>query len=181
MKKQINTRNLCLSAMFLALAIVLPFITGQIPKFGAMLCPMHIPILLCGFVCSGGWGLVTGFSAVLLRSMIFGMPVFFPTAVSMSFELAAYGFVSGTLYKRLGKSKLAIYASLISSMIIGRIVWGIVQFICMGLDSTKFGFGAFITVGVVNSLAGIIIQLILVPVLVMAFEKTGLLKRGEND
>ena len=43
-------RQLVLAALFLALAFVLPLLTGQVPKVGNMLCPMHFPVLLCGFV-----------------------------------------------------------------------------------------------------------------------------------
>ena len=86
-----NIQKLTYSALYLAIALVLPFLTGQIPQIGSMLCPMHIPALLCGFVCGWGWGLAVGFIAPLLRSVLFGMPDMFPTAVSMAFELAVYG------------------------------------------------------------------------------------------
>ena len=92
MKNQTNLRNLCLSAMFLALAFVLPFLTGQIPEIGNMLCPMHIPVLLCGFVCGSPWGFAVGLIAPILRSVTIGAPTLFPRAVAMAFELAAYGF-----------------------------------------------------------------------------------------
>ena len=72
MKRDI--RKLTYSAVFLALALVLPFLTGQIPQIGSMLSPMHLPVMLCGFVCGGPWGLVVGFVAPLLRSLLFGMP-----------------------------------------------------------------------------------------------------------
>lgn len=94
MKNRNEIKKLTLSAMFLALAYVMPFLTGQIPQIGSMLCPMHIPVLLCGFFCGGPWGLVVGFMAPLLRSFVLGMPPLFPTAFCMSFELAAYGYVS---------------------------------------------------------------------------------------
>lgn len=51
MKKQKNTFNLALAAMFLALAYVMPVLTGQVPQIGAMLCPMHVPVILCGYIC----------------------------------------------------------------------------------------------------------------------------------
>ena len=41
--------RLVYASLFLALALVLPFLTGQIPQIGAMLTPMHFPVLLCGF------------------------------------------------------------------------------------------------------------------------------------
>ena len=98
MKKSNNIKSLVISAMFLALAFVMPFLTGQIPQIGSMLCPMHIPVILCGYICGAPWGLAVGIIAPLLRSAIMGMPVMFPAAISMAFELAVYGFMSGLLY-----------------------------------------------------------------------------------
>ncbi|MBE6629112.1 MAG: ECF transporter S component, partial [Ruminococcaceae bacterium] len=76
-----KTLKMVLAALFLAMAYVLPFLTGQIPEIGAMLCPMHIPVLLCGFLCGWPWGLAVGFVAPLLRSLTLGMPPLFPTAL----------------------------------------------------------------------------------------------------
>lgn len=171
MKKLSNTRTLTLAAMFLALAFVLPFLTGQIPQIGSMLCPMHIPVLLCGFICGWPWGLVVGFLAPLLRSVTLGMPPLFPTAFCMAFELAAYGAASGLLHKFFHKNKWNIYISLIIAMIAGRLVWGSVMFICMSLTGGSFGFSAFLAGAVTNALPGIILQLILIPILVMVLEK----------
>ena len=89
-------RSIVLAALFLALAFVLPMVTGHVPQVGNMLCPMHFPILLCGFVLGGPWGLAVGFAAPLLRSVLFGMPPLYPIALSMAFELAAYGAVSSS-------------------------------------------------------------------------------------
>ncbi len=177
MKKQNQLINLALAAMFLALAFVLPFLTGQIQQIGNMLCPMHIPVILCGFVCGGPWGLAVGFTAPILRSLTLGMPQLYPAAFAMSFELAVYGLMSGVLYRVFPKKKGYIYCSLIISMIIGRLVWGAVQFACMGLDASKFGFAAFWAGAVANAVPGIILQLVLIPVVVMLLEKTKLLNK----
>ena len=171
MKKRNDIVKLTLSAMFLALAFALPFLTGQIQQIGAMLCPMHIPVLLCGFFCGAPWGLVVGILAPLLRSVILGMPPMFPKAFCMAFELAAYGFMAGWLYNRLPKKKSNVYVSLLIAMTIGRVVWGIVMFICMGLDASKFGLAAFVAGAFTNALPGMILQLILIPVLVILLEK----------
>ncbi len=171
MKKENATLNIALSAMFLSLAFVMPFLTGQIPDIGSMLCPMHIPVILCGFICGAPWGLVVGITAPLLRSLILGMPPFFPTAFSMAFELAAYGFLAGLLYRVLPKKKRNIYVALVLSMIAGRLIWGVVQFFCMGLDTTRFGLSAFWAGAVANALPGIAIQLILVPIIIVILEK----------
>lgn len=177
MKKQNNLVNLALAAMFLALAYVLPFLTGQVPQIGSMLCPMHIPVIICGFVCGAPWGLIVGFAAPLLRSLTLGMPVFFPKAVSMAFELAAYGLLSGILYRVFPKKKIYIYLTLISSMLIGRMVWGAVHFACMGFDVTKFGFSTFWAGAVSNALPGIILQIVIIPVVIILLEKTRLISK----
>ena len=166
-----NVHKLTLSAMFLALAFVMPFLTGQIPQIGSMLCPMHIPVLLCGFFCGAPFGLLVGFIAPLLRSFVLGMPPMFPTAFCMAFELAAYGFVTGWLHSKLPKKKTSVYISLLCAMIIGRLIWGTVMFCCMGFDPAKFGFAAFMSGAVLNAVPGIVLQIVLIPVLVIALEK----------
>lgn len=172
MKKQKTVLELAFSSMFLALALVLPFFTAQIPQINSKLCPMHIPVLLCGYVCGGTWGLAVGAVAPLLRSFMFSTPVLFPTAFSMAFELAVYGFVSGTLYRILPKRRLNNYLSLVLAMISGRLVSGVVQFCCMGLDATKFSLSTFWAGTFVNTVPGIIIQLIIIPVIVSAIANT---------
>ena len=163
--------KMILSAFFLALAYVMPFVTGQIPEIGAMLCPLHIPVLLCGFICGWPWGLAVGFIAPLLRSFVTGMPPLFPTAVCMAFELAAYGLVAGLMHKILPRKKPYIYLSLLTAMIVGRVVWGCAMFICLGVTGGSFTFAAFIAGAFTNAIPGILVQILLVPVLVMALER----------
>ena len=122
-RSSVQIRKLTYSALYLAIALVLPFLTGQIPEIGSMLCPMHIPALLCGFVCGWPWGLAVGFVSPLLRSLLFGMPTAY-TAAAMAFELAAYGAVSGILYRIFPRRNWSVYVTLIAAMIVGRLVWG---------------------------------------------------------
>ena len=171
MKKRNDIKKLTLSAMFLALAFVMPFMTGQIPQIGSMLCPMHIPVLLCGFFCGAPWGLVVGFVAPILRSFTLGMPPMFPTAFCMAFELATYGFIAGWLHNKLSNKKVNVYVSLLGAMVIGRLVWGVIMFCCMGFDTSKFGLNAFLAGAVLNAVPGIIVQIVLIPVLVITLEK----------
>lgn len=166
-----KVRNLILAALFLAMAFVLPFFTGQIPEVGSMLCPMHIPVLLCGFFCGWPWGLVVGLVAPLLRSFTLGMPPLFPTAVCMALELAAYGAVSGLMHKLLPRKKPCVYLSLITAMIVGRLVWGGAMYLCMGLKGGQFTIAAFLAGAVTNALPGIIVQIVLIPILVMLLDK----------
>ena len=166
-----HTKKLSLAAMFLALALVLPFLTGQIPEIGSMLCPMHIPALLCGFICGWPWGILMGFTTPILRSVFFGMPPMFPIAISMAFELAVYGAVAGALYARLPRKLSSIYASLLTAMLAGRLVWGFVRLLLAGFDVTKFGLAAFWAGAITTALPGILVQLILIPVIVKVLEK----------
>ena len=117
----LQIRKITYSALYLAIAMVLPFLTGQIPEIGSMLCPMHIPALLCGFVCGWPWGLAVGFISPLLRSLIFGMPTMF-AAIAMAFEMGVYGAVAGFLYQVLPKVKWRIYPVLLISMVLGLLV-----------------------------------------------------------
>ena len=177
----LRIRKLTYAALYLAIAMVLPFITGQIPEIGSMLCPMHIPALLCGFMCGWPWGMAVGFVAPLLRSFLFGMPALFPTAVAMAFELAVYGCVSGLLYRLLPRRNWTVYAALIIAMIAGRIVWGTVRLILAGLSGTAFTWALFLADAFTNAIPGIIMHLILIPVLVIAMNRAGLsLNRREE-
>lgn len=169
-----------LAALFLAMAYVLPFLTGQIPEIGSMLCPMHIPVLLCGFFCGPVWGLVVGIAAPLLRSLTLTMPPIYPTAFCMAFELAVYGGVSGFMYKLLRGKKIYIYCSLLVAMTAGRMIWGMVMYLCMTIGGNPFTFSAFLTAAVVNALPGIVIQIILIPPAVMLLEKSKLFENRGN-
>lgn len=170
----LQVRKLTYAALFLAIALVLPFITGQIPEIGSALCPMHIPALLCGFMCGWPWGLAVGFIAPLLRSVLFGMPAMFPGAVSMAFELAVYGAMAGWLRQVLPKTKGATYAALLIAMVAGRIVWGTVRLILAGLTGSSFTWTLFLAGAVTNAIPGIILQLVMIPILVIAMERAGL-------
>ena len=171
-------RKLLYAAICLALAMVLPFLTGQIPEIGQMLSPMHIPVFLCGFLCGWPWGLTVGFIAPLLRFLIFGMPPVFPAGVAMAFELAAYGALSGLLYKLLPKRIPYIYLTLIISMIAGRAVWGAVRFALAGFSATEFPFSAFLAGAFTNAIPGVILHIALIPLLIMALRKAKLVLNG---
>ena len=171
-----HIRNLTYAAICLALCLVLPFLTGQIPQIGSALCPMHLPVLLAGFICGPWWAAAAGFIAPLLRHLIFGMPPIL-TAIAMAFELLTYGIVSGLLYRLLPKKTGYIYLSLIGAMIVGRVVWGVVQVIILGLSGSPFTWAAFWAGAIVNATPGIIVQLVLIPLLVMALKKARIIQK----
>ena len=172
-----TTKKLTLSAMFMALGMVLPFLTGQIQQIGNMLLPMHLPVFLCGLLCGWQYGAVVGFILPLSRSVTFGMPPLYPMALAMAFELATYGLVAGLLY---GRSRWqcvrALYRALIIAMLSGRIVWGAAEIVLLGIGGNKFTWEMFLSGVLLNSIPGIIIQLTLIPAIMIVLNKTGLVR-----
>ena len=163
-----NLKNMTLAALFLALGLVLPFFTGQIPH-------MHIPVFLCGLICGWQYGAAVGFIVPLMRSVLFGMPPLFPTATSMAFELLTYGLVVGLLYSRSRWQCIrALYRCLLLAMVAGRVVWGVVQAVLLGLTGSAMTLQIFLAGALLNAIPGIIVQLILIPVVMLALNRTGL-------
>lgn len=156
--------SLVISALFLCIGIVLPFLTGQIKEFGDTLLPMHIPVMLCGLICGWKYGFAVGLILPFFRSVLFGMPPIYPNAVWMSAELATYGFATGFLYILFARKKL--YFSLLVSMVCGRIVWGITKAILLGMADKAFTFHSFVAGALIDSLPGILLQLIFIPLIV---------------
>lgn len=157
--------------MFLAIGMVLPFLTGQIPQIGNMMLPMHIPVLLCGLICGWQYGAVLGFVLPLLRYLVFGMPVLFPTGIAMAFELMTYGLVIGLVYSR---SRWRCIIALYRAMIAGRLVWAAAQIILLGVTGSVFTMQMFLAGAFLNAVPGIIIQLVLIPAVMVALGRTGL-------
>ncbi|MBR3842119.1 MAG: ECF transporter S component, partial [Christensenellaceae bacterium] len=119
---------------------------------------------------------IVGFIAPLLRFVLFGMPPIFPTGVAMAFELAAYGVLSGILYRMLDKKVINIYISLVLAMLGGRIVWGVVQFILSLFVGFEFTFATFLAGAFVSAVPGIICHIAIIPVIVIALRKTKLMQ-----
>lgn len=169
----IHTKKITLSAMFLAIGIILPFFTGQVPQIGNMLLPMHFPVFLCGMICGAPCGMVIGFVLPIFRSFLFGMPMMYPMAVAMAFELAVYGVVAGWIYGRADrKNTLAVYQALLLAMICGRIVWGIVEIVLLGIGENGFSWQMFLTGALIHAVPGIVLQLVLIPTLMAVVRHT---------
>lgn len=166
-------KKLTLAAVCLALCMVLPFLTGHIPQIGSALSPMHIPVLLGGFLCGPWWAMAVGLAAPLLRHVTLGMPPLV-TAIAMSFELAAYGLFSGLLYAHLPKKTSSIYISLIAAMLLGRVVWGAAMVVISGVTGSAFTWAAFLAGAFLKAIPGIIVHILLIPVIVMALRRAGL-------
>lgn len=175
-KLSIHLRKTIITAICMALCVVLPMAFHAIPNGGTLFSPMHLPVFLCGLVCGWQYGLLCGIFGPVLSSFITGMPGmgYLPT---MMVELALYGFISGLLINLIhtGKKTADIYISLLSAMLIGRIITGIVRAFIFAPGSITLQ--AWATGYFVSCLPGIIIQLILLPILYHALERSKLLPK----
>lgn len=176
-KTQRPVQTLAMAAMLMAIGFILPFFTGQIPQIGNMLCPMHLPVLLCGFLCGWRYGLAVGFLLPLLRSAALTTPPMFPTAIAMAFELGAYGFLTGWLYARSRwQCVFALYRCLIAAMTGGRIVWAVVRVILSGVSGQAFTWQMFLSGALLTAIPGIVLQLVFIPAVMAALDRTGLVR-----
>ena len=170
-----QVKYLVMTALCVALGVVLPVTLHAIPNAGSILLPMHIPVLLCGLVCGPVYGLACGILAPLLSSLITSMP---PMAMlpSMICELAVYGLVAGILI-RVIKTRYNIanlYLSLLGAMLIGRVVSGALNSLIF--RAGEYSLQLWLTGAFVTALPGIAIQLVLLPVLVLALQKARLVE-----
>lgn len=175
--KMPTTKKIVLSALFIAIGLVLPFLTGQLQQIGNKLLPMHLPVFLCGLVCGWQYGAAVGAIVPILRSLLFGMPIMMPNAVSMAFELCTYGLVAGVVYFAFRKqSVISVYVAIITSMLAGRAVWGVAQTVLLGMKDNPFTMKMFVAGAFVNAVPGIIIQLVIIPAIMAALDRTGVHK-----
>lgn len=173
--KHDSIRRLVMTALCVALGVVLPQTMHAIPNAGSVLLPMHIPVLLCGLTCGWPYGLVCGVLAPVMSHLITGMP---PAALlsAMICELAAYGLISGLAakYIRTGRRTLDIYVQLIAAMLIGRVVYGVVN--ALVFRAGAYSMEIFLTAAFVTALPGILLQLVLLPALILILEKAKVLE-----
>lgn len=171
-RKSFEIRSIVYAAVCLALCMVLPLLTGNIPEIGKQFAPMHFPVLLCGFISGPVWGCVVGAVAPMMRHLMFGAPALYPDAIRMVAELAVYGLAAGLFYRYLPKRPLGIYASLLSAQFFGRLSWGLMAYLISVFDhNNPFFVEMVMTATISGSLIGIAIQLLLIPPVVYAMQR----------
>ncbi len=178
--------RLCTAAMCLAAGILLPqlFHLPGVSISGQIFLPMHLPVFLCGLLCGWSWGAAVGVVLPLISSAITSMPVMYPTGFSMMGELCAYGAICGILYRKVFSSKkgmLPIYFSMLPAMLAGRLVAGLIKWILLMGSENPLTMHAFLASSFVTAWPGIIIQLILIPAIMLALQKSGIVVRLQVD
>ena len=166
-----NIKRIVICAMCIALCYVLPVAFHSI-GLGSALSPMHIPVLLCGMVCGGGYGALCGILGPVLSSLLSGMPPM-TMLVRMIPELCAYGLCCGIMmrYVRTGSTFADLYISLAAAMIAGRIVGGIATAVFYMATSGVYSIALWAGGYFVEAIPGIIAHLVLVPLLVLTLER----------
>ena len=171
-----NTRKLVLTALFVAIGIILPMTLHGVPNGGKIFLPMHIPVLICGLICGPTYGIACGVLTPLISSFATGMP---PAAIlpGMLCELAVYGFMTGLIakYVRTGKTVLDIYIALAGAMLLGRVTYGVLNtFVFM---AGKYSMSAWVSAAFVTAVPGIAVQLVLIPMIVLGLKRAKLIER----
>lgn len=191
MRKNDTLYRMIVTAVLLALGLILPFLTGQLQSFGKLLSPLHIPVLICGLTCGWAWGGALGLILPVLRMALFGMPAA-PMAYPMAFEMCAYGVVTGLLYPYLrrelcgrygAKPLVAMLATLGIAMVAGRIVGGAAKALLLmagAIPGAPLTFTAFVTAYFVDTAVAAVVHLIVVPAVVLPLEKARLSPVGRT-
>lgn len=173
--KHTATRKLTMSAMCVAIGILLPMALHAIPNAGSVLLPMHIPVLLCGLACGWPFGLACGILTPLLSSLLTQMP---PAAYlpSMLCELAVYGLISGLMsqFVHLKSRTASTYVQLVAAMLAGRAVYGLMN--ALIFRASAYSLQIFLTAAFVTALPGIIIQLVVLPPLLLLLKRARVLE-----
>ena len=164
-----GSKRIAHSALYLSIAIVIPIIFHQFGIAGRIFLPMHIPVLICGFVIGTGPAIIVGLLAPILSHLMTSMPPAYAVPL-MTMELPLYGFAAALTYRRF---KLNIYLSLLIAMIIGRLVFALGLFILGLFIALPYGPAQFFAVGgaVVSGLPGIIVQFIIIPPIVLSLKR----------
>ena len=174
MNKMTTVKKSIITAVCIALCVVLPQAFHAIPNAGSIYLPMHIPVLLCGLICGWQYGLLCGLVGPLFSSLITGMP---PMAYlpPMMVECAVYGLIAGLMMKLVHTSKVYadLYISLVVAMFAGRVIAGIAK--ALIFMPGQVGIAMWTTSYFVTALPGIVIQLAVLPTLVFALMKARLI------
>ena len=167
MQKMSAVKKSIITAVCIALCVVLPQAFHAVPNAGAIYLPMHIPVLLCGLLCGWSYGLLCGLAGPALSALLTGMP---PAAVlpGMLVECGVYGLAAGLLMQLVRTKRLYadLYISLVAAMLLGRVVSGAAKALIFSAGS--YSMASWVAGSFVTALPGIVIQLALLPSIVYA-------------
>lgn len=163
-----HAKQVTISGLLVAVGLVLPMVFHTFALGGAVFLPMHIPVLLGGFLLSPLYAILVGVITPLVSSILTGMPPFFPIAIQMMFELGVYGLVISYLYNH---RKSSLYPAMLCGMLAGRLTAGIVNYLFLTKFLNQFfSLKVFLTAQFITALPGILLQLVMLPIMVKLLE-----------
>ena len=156
-------------ALFAALAsaVALPqlfHLLGAVSNLGttvgASFLPMHLPIIIVGFIAGPYAGALAGAFAPLVSFALSGMPTFSMLPLMIA-EISAYGLFAGLLRD----SKIPSFGKLLSVQLLGRAVRALVTVIVVfTVTGTQITLSSIWT-SVLTGLPGIVLQWAILPLL----------------
>lgn len=163
-----------ISALCAAMCIVLPQTLSIIPGTDGVYGALHMPVLLCAFVCGGGSGFVCALIGLCLSSLIAGTPTLMMLPVLLA-ECMSGALVTGLIKKLCSfrKPERDIALCFGAGTILGRLGGAFVSALLFSFEATGF----FIWMGgyFISAMPGMIVQMVLLPILVIALSNGGLI------
>lgn len=177
-----NTLNTVTTAMLCAVAVILASSMHAFMEMGVanLFSPMHFPILLVGILCGPIYGVIGGAITPIINYLTSGGTFNVQRMVPMMVELAAYGLMTGLLRKVFLKnhvtSKFFATIVLVIAMVVGRALHAIVKTFIVSNGQTFFAaLWTYFLADFTGTWAGIITQLILIPAILYALLRGGIL------
>ena len=174
MRRENTIFHVKLTALMLVASVVLPFAEDILP-FGERLILAQIPVLLTGLLCGAAYGAVVGVIAPFLSFVMTGVPAVYPDAVAVALEYALFAAVASPIFRSFARRIGSLYASLVSAMVAGRLGYLGAFYVMLELKKEPYSLAPLVTQEFVTCLPGLVLQLIAVPLIVMAAEQAGLL------
>lgn len=162
-----SARDIAIGGLFGALGVALPILFHAV-GLGKMFLPMHLPVLVCGFLVSLPVAFAVGVVTPMVSSVLTGMPPLVPTAFLMTLELATLAVTAGVCYRTL---RLPVIVSVFLAVVATRVVGGLELFALAPLMGLKSNLVVYLTQSVILSLPGIILQFLAAPLALAAINR----------
>lgn len=178
------TAKMLISAGIIALAVGLPQIVHLAAgaQGGAQWLPMYLPVLLGGCLLGWQWGLGIGIISPLVS---FGITSIadnaMPAAVRLPYmvaELAVFGGVSGLFSKRIAENSWMAFPAVLLAAVGGRALFIAVAAIFQTVSPLS---AAAVWTQIQTGLAGLVLQAVLVPAIVMLLSLVLNKEKRENN
>ena len=190
-KDTFNTLNVVTCAMLAAMAVILGsvvhMLSGGDTVIASLFSPLHIPVLLAGILCGPWLGLICGAVTPWISFLANGRPPFPNGLLPIFFELMVYGFMTGMMRRVFLKNpktdKFASVLALVIAMVAGRLANAFVGAFFMASSEQSYFVALFVKFAenFAKTWAAIIIQLVFIPAILFALQKSGVLLKYLPD